>query len=522
MFLQNFDFISPNITLYYHNKKQHSSISSGIFSIIILVIIFSLIFFLSLDFLLLKNPTSMYYKTYIDDVDKFYFNSSSLFHYVFLNQNDFFNITIDEKYFSIIGVPEHDGNYLLNTNISFHDHYIYGPCDMSDVGDKKNILTGDYLKYYKNSFCIKKFYNSTSNEIIYNNDKRFIYPYLEHGASKINNRHYNIYFQRCQNHTVINNNSCYDKNVVFNTSGYLYNIIFITQNIKVKDYKDSIKFNFQRVSNFFSSNSYTSNHLNFSPMKLITHSGKFIDKTSEQFGYKYDFNEKIINFENLQIFGSFHFWMQNTLVIYERTYQKIQDIAGNIDGIIEILSLIVKGLNILFFSDYQILYDFNKEIEELIDCNLGKKKNFKFQKNLTEIKTSKINNNIEIKNKINNNNFINNMNEISNNSHNILKDNYLFKSETPKILDIFKTKIEIKYKKITWLDALCGFKFNFKKNYLNFITNERMKIISEENLIKNHLGVTKLKKFITFKEDSNIQHLGNSPLINLKNLEIYN
>ena len=521
MFLQNFDFISPNITLYYHNKKQHSSISSGIFSIIILVIIFSLIFFLSLDFLLLKNPTSMYYKTYIDDVDKFYFNSSSLFHYVFLNQNDFFNITIDEKYFSIIGVPEHDGNYLLNTNISFHDHYIYGPCDMSDVGDKKNILTGDYLKYYKNSFCIKKFYNSTSNEIIYNNDKRFIYPYLEHGASKINNRHYNIYFQRCQNHTVINNNSCYEKNVAFNTRGYLYNIIFITQNIKVKDYKDSIKFNFQRVSNFFSSNSYTSNHLNFSPMKLITHSGKFIDKTSEQFGYKYDFNEKIINFENLQIFGSFHFWMQNTLVIYERTYQKIQDIAGNIDGIIEILSLIVKGLNILFFSDYQILYDFNKEIEELIECNIDKKKNFKFQKNLTEIKT---NINSFNKNKINNNH-LNNMNKMKdiNNSNNLLKENnYFFKSETPKILDIFKTKIEIKYKKITWLDALCGFKFNFKKNYLNFITNERMKIISEENLIKNHLGVTKLKKFITFKEDSNIQHLGNSPLINLKNLEIYN
>ena len=380
MFLQNLDFISPNITLYYHNKKQHSSISSGIFSIIILVIIFSLIFFLSLDFLLLKNPSSMYYKTYLDDVDRYFFNSSSLFHFVFINQNDFFNITIDEKYFTIIGVPEHDGKYLLNTNISFHDHYIYGPCDLSDIGDKKNILTGDYLKYYKNGFCIKKFFNSTSNEIIYKNDKRFIYPYLEHGASKINNRYYNIYFQRCQNHTVINNNSCYEKNVVLNTKGYLYNIVFITQNIKVKDYKDSIRFNFQRVSNFFNSNSYTSNHLNFSPMKLITHSGKFIDQTSEQFGYNYDFNEKLINFENLQIFGSFHFWMQNTLVIYERTYQKIQDISGNIDGILEIISLIVKGLNILFFSDYQILYDFNKEIEELIECNLDKKRILNFKK----------------------------------------------------------------------------------------------------------------------------------------------
>ena len=59
----------------------------------------------------------MYYKTYIDDVDIYYFNSSSLFHYVFINQNDIFNI--------------------INTNMSFHDHYIYGPCYLSDVGDKK-------------------------------------------------------------------------------------------------------------------------------------------------------------------------------------------------------------------------------------------------------------------------------------------------------------------------------------------------------------------------------------------------
>lgn len=46
-----------------------------------------------------------------------------------------------------------------------------------------------------------------------------------------------------------------------------------------------------------------------------------------------------------------------------------------------------------------------------------------------------------------------------------------------------------------------------------------MKIISEENLIRNHLGITKLKKFVSFKEDSNIKQIGNTPLINLK--EIY-
>ena len=66
MFLSAIDFIAPRITLYHNNLLNHSSNSSIILSFvtIIVIIVFSIIF--SLDFVFHKNPTSFYYKKYIN------------------------------------------------------------------------------------------------------------------------------------------------------------------------------------------------------------------------------------------------------------------------------------------------------------------------------------------------------------------------------------------------------------------------------------------------------------------------
>ena len=38
MFLKNCDFLSPNITLYYYNKKRHSSVIGGLLSLIMIIL----------------------------------------------------------------------------------------------------------------------------------------------------------------------------------------------------------------------------------------------------------------------------------------------------------------------------------------------------------------------------------------------------------------------------------------------------------------------------------------------------
>ena len=59
--------------------------------------------------------------------------------------------------------------------------------------------------------------------------------------------------------------------------------------------------------------------------------------------------------------------MQNTIDTYDRSYKKIQDIAGGVDGIIEILMLIAKFINQIFIHDFKLLNDFNYEYDKIFN-----------------------------------------------------------------------------------------------------------------------------------------------------------
>ena len=478
MFLSKFDFISSEITLYYRGKERHSSISSGIISILLIIFIIALLLYLSFDFLFKKNPSSIFYKNYIDEVGKYYLNSSSLFHFVFLNLADSFNVTIDNRFFNIVGITVHDGTYITNTNLTNYDFYIYGPCDFDDVGELKDILIDDYLEYFKYSYCIKKFYNKTSKTVITKNDPKFIYPSIEHGASKKDNTHYNIYILRCQNISIVNNNTCYTEDYRAKYNGYLYNIIFINQNGYVNDFRHPIHYNFQRVSNLFNQKTYSANHLNLSPLVIITDDGNFFESKSSIKTFTYDFNEKLITESDI-IFGSFHFWMQNEASFYERNYKKLQDISGNIDGTLEILMLIIKGLNFLFF---------NEEIEKQIKEKYKKQNlhNSSIIKKKSLIYDNKLNFNTNIQRR----SFIN-MSPLM--MHTKITTR---KKNSKKILKSIKTEIEKEFKKITWYEALCGTKFLNKNIYINFIKNKRIKILSEESILKFYINISKIKEFM--------------------------
>ena len=76
-----FDFISPDITLFYNGKDKHSSFFSKILSLLILLLILYLIIYLSLDYILKRNPTSFTYNTYDDNIGMISFDPSGIFHY---------------------------------------------------------------------------------------------------------------------------------------------------------------------------------------------------------------------------------------------------------------------------------------------------------------------------------------------------------------------------------------------------------------------------------------------------------
>ena len=493
MFLYNFDFFSPEITLFFHGKTSHSSILSSLISIIFSILMIIFIIMLSIDFLFKKNPISFYYNKYEDDIGTVYLNNDELFHFVFFSNTNYLNHY--ENYLNIIGIEQYENIFLENFNLSNYDFYVYDKCEYENYKNITKEMDEQNRILFNYSFCIKSFYNKTSHSFIDKNDHHFIYPKMKHGASKLSFVPYGIYFIKCQNNSILNKgNVCKSENVIID---YIVNQLvsfglgFINYEYDLTNYKNPINKNFFNIFNYFSLNTYASNNLNFHITKLKTTSGIFFDSISQIKSLKYDYNEKN-TYMNFNIFGSINFWVQNTVDIYDRSYKKIQDIAGGVDGIIQIIMLIIKFFNIIILNDYQVINDFNKEIEKNIKksyLNLNnstkylddssKKINDYYQKNIFDI------NNCSLK-----------MNSfVLNNSKNIL--NSAIKNNNKNNFNYFKslTNLEKNFQKISRLRIFFSLRFNFKKyNYINYINKKRQKIISEEKLLKLYLTSKKLKE----------------------------
>jgi len=373
MFIKNFDLFSNQITLFFNHNDKHSSIFSGILSIIYFIIIFYFCILFSLDFLLKRNPNAFFYKRYVNEVGKFTLDPNGIFHFISFNSDKEYGIEIDKRAFTIIGVTENDSIMQEKNNITLYDHWIYESCDQVDVMKLKKYFTSEIKEYYFNSLCIKKFYNKTTKKIILKGKNDFPFPFLEHGSSKLNNKIYGIYIQMCQNDTIINDNNCYPVNIILNKLKSIlnYGITFLESYIDVQNYNQPIQKVFHRLTNEFNEKVFTLNHLNFYPIIVNTHSGIIFDTLTTKNSYNFNFNEKLIsNINKNYIFGTFNFWMENNLNVYERTYSKIQDVAGGVDGIVEITMIFFGFINLLFVEDYTITHDINKLL-----YNMSAKKN---------------------------------------------------------------------------------------------------------------------------------------------------
>ena len=192
-----------------------------------------------------------------------------------------------------------------------------------------------------------------------------------------NNFEYGVYIQKCQNNTNINNNNCYSSTGIelFLKKVIGYEIYFIDHSVNVENYKKPIITSIHRITSEINDESYVLNHLNFHPVSIRTNDGLILDNNKEDTTFNFDVNEKITHINsNKGILGTFNFWMQNTIDTYERTYKKIQDIAGGVDGIVQILFLVIKLINNIFFNNYQELCDFNNELHWNLDMKNKRKK----------------------------------------------------------------------------------------------------------------------------------------------------
>jgi len=522
MFIKRLDFLSPPITFYHQGLLFHSSLFSGILSIISIILIITLTVHYSMELIEKIDPKYFSYNGFIEDSGIFPMNASSLFHFISVasKKSNFINDGIDFSLFRIIGLEDYFEIYLNDKNLSNYNHWLYGKCNnIMDIEGIKHLIQFDF---FERSACITKYFNKEDQKYYNVEDSKFRWPVIAHGAYNENVKIYNIIAEKCEESTLnlilgegyqCKNKSEFEFNPNFTFYGEI-TLQIINHYVDISNYTNPYIKYLEMVGSALSSNLYTVNHLNFNPSVIKTYNGLISDSFKEKNAPIYERND-VYSFyrSNKDIYSIFVIWLKNKLYKTERTYRKLQDVISSVGGVYQSITIIAVYINTLYnkfiiLSDTEVLlhsfihsekhsHDYkkkeniNQKIQKLKELDNDKKKN-DVTKTLHKEKynTEKINKNIKDK-KVNNTSYINNNSlSVSKEKVNISSEklNYKFNNKKYRYIDTTK-KMELT-NFFYYLIFLITCKK--KKNYFNYYREFRMKIISEEHLIRNHLNVYNL------------------------------
>ena len=553
MILKDIDMLSPQITLFQQGLKSHSSSFSGILTLLTYSIILAMGIYFSLDIIQRQNPSAFYFNRFVEDAGNFPLNSNSMFHFFqFLDMTDNTLIPLDFESVNIVGMQlQLDFYKEKNKDLSKLNHWIYGPCN--NTTDTQGISHLINFDLFTESACIRKFYNSNDKKYYDTSDKEFIWPSLDKGCSHPNRTFYGIVIEKCRQSTLNNlmsNKQCKSKEDIQKyIVGKSLNLQLIDQFADVFNYEEPFNKYFYTISGSFAENTIGMNHLNFNPAIVKTHNGFFFDNIIEKLAYFYDLNSQGIESDSTyDIYHGFYFWMQNRMQYYERTYKRIQDVLADIGGMANSLILLATILNTII-NKYVTLLDFERlMLDSGPKVGMNKpnmKKNFNHQKNNDKIDNNKKcedfnkakdfirNNLIETENNVEKkegNEMTFEKDVVNNNNNNAsqgpgpspLTNNYLIPREGQTIVkllntrndqntksnmmsqinetDVNKSQINAK-EKIKYLQKMKLSFFNYgknlfcKTNYMKFVylyNTFRMKLLSEEHLLKSHVYMCKI------------------------------
>ena len=530
MIIKELDFLSPHLTFYYKGSLSHSSIISGIISIISFILIVSLSIQFCWQLIMKTDPKSYSFVRFEKDAGFYPFNSSSLFHFISLahNQRTFEDVGVDFRSFRVIGLNSYAHTYLEEgRNLSKYDHYIYGYCNYKSDTNEIGYLI-DYT-FFEQSACIRKFFNASEQKYYDTGDPKFMWPRMSKGTYNPNKEYYTIILEKCEEETLNlilgENNQAHCKTeeeisklINFNSVAHLY---YVDHYIDPLNYKTPNTKFINQIENSINTQDYPINNINFDPVLVKTHTGLILDKIHLDSSYIYQRND-VFTYTDKNIYTIYYFWLKNNMHYHERNYKRLPEVISNIGGISQFIYIIAFFIN-SFYNKYIVLFDTKNSLLSLINSEKKKQnekiskkfeklKNLNFEektlnKNKRNISNKKQSLNENIKNKLDItkndkstyksfNNFIENKNNFMHNKKskkdNIDKETKIDSNDsdgknTSSNLNLEKNK--------TFFDFIiftCS--CNKKKSSFKFYSSFREKIFSEEHLIKNHLIIYNLNR----------------------------
>ena len=369
MFIKKFDMLSPPITLYFKGESSHISIYSGILSILVYVIVVAATIYYALEFINRESPKAYFFTRYVEDAGTFPVNATQMFHFLQVSDpqtNEL--VPLDFAAFRIVGFDDaYSDDYMNDPSIvTRKDHWVYGNCNNNS--DTEGISYLIDKNYYEQSACIRQYYKASEKKYYKTGENGFRWPVILKGCSNPDRTYYGIIMQRCDKA----NKQIQDIGLACKSSTEIDNIVStISFNFQIIDhYADMLNYDMPftkyiyTVTSSITANNFIIQHLNFNPANMLTHNGFFFDNQVKEEAYFFTQNEKQtvieseVNKEGKTTNGCLigvYFWMQNTLQYYERNYDRIQDILGDIGGITSIVLTAAGIINLLIHNFIVIL-----------------------------------------------------------------------------------------------------------------------------------------------------------------------
>ena len=363
MYFENLDFLSPSISLYFNDKRTHTSRISGVLVIVMILCCISYSIVILYSIINHLNVTSLIYKKFEWEAGYYTMNTTVLFHFfqLFCPENGGYFDKYDPKYFRIY--TTYVNNNLEQSKLHNYDHWVFAECreniDNKDIS--KDLF--ENIVNFTNSACMRYYYSSEKNEYFSIEEKEFVWPHLEHGISRRDNVFLTTMIEKCSNDSVLTKKLGYcapTEAIEEYISRYFGFYMYLLDNsVDPTNYTNPLQNYFQIISTGIgNSKTFVENYIHFAPVRMRTKVGDFFGEYTDINSFFYDFNRKGTAESHNRILLKNYYLMQNNYNIYERRYNGYFDIIANIGGTSQLIFNIFFVVNYVYYS-YIIVMDTN-------------------------------------------------------------------------------------------------------------------------------------------------------------------
>ena len=363
MDLQKIDFLSSPISLYFNNRRTHTSKISGILVIFFLLSCISYSSILLYNLINHINVISLIYKKFEWEAGHYEMNSTSLFHFfqIFSSENGSYFGKFNSTFIRIYLTYAH--NNLEQTQLDNIDHWVFNECregiDNKDIN--KDLFQN--ISNFTDSACIRYYYNSKNKEYFSVGDDGFKWPYLEHGTSQKDNIFLTAKIEKCRNDSIITTllgNCSSDESIEEYINKYFGFYMYLLDNsVDPTNYRNPFQHYFQIISSELGNSlTFVENYIHFSPVRVRTKVGQLFGNYNDINSFFFDSRRKGTVESDNRILLTYYYLMQNNISIYERIYTGYLDILSSIGGTIQLFFYFFFIINFIF-NKYIIIMDTN-------------------------------------------------------------------------------------------------------------------------------------------------------------------